>query len=83
MRRETKRTQQFNGKTALVTGGGGGIGRATALAWAREGALVTISDRTRETAKETVHLIESVGGAARYIVAGTSRIRSDGVGKSQ
>jgi NAD(P)-dependent dehydrogenase (short-subunit alcohol dehydrogenase family) len=62
-------TQQFAGKSALVTGGGSGIGRASALALAAEGALVTVAGRTAETLKETVRLIEASGGSARYVVA--------------
>jgi len=62
-------TQQFAGKSALVTGGGSGIGRASALALAAEGALVTVAGRTAETLKETVRLIEQAGGAARHVVA--------------
>ncbi|MFB7510919.1 MULTISPECIES: SDR family NAD(P)-dependent oxidoreductase [Streptomyces] len=62
-------TQQFAGKTALVTGGGSGIGRASALALAAEGALVTVAGRTAETLKETVRLIEAAGGSARHVVA--------------
>jgi NAD(P)-dependent dehydrogenase (short-subunit alcohol dehydrogenase family) len=62
-------TQQFAGKTALVTGGGSGIGRASALALAAEGALVTVTGRTEATLKETVRLIEAAGGSARFVVA--------------
>ena len=53
------------GKTALVTGGGNGIGRATALAMAREGAFVLAADRDGATAAETVALINAQGGQAR------------------
>lgn len=62
-------TQQFAGKSALVTGGGSGVGKASALALGAEGALVTIAGRTPETLKETVRLIEAAGGSARYVVA--------------
>ncbi|MDT0469771.1 SDR family NAD(P)-dependent oxidoreductase [Streptomyces gibsoniae] len=62
-------TQQFAGKTAFVTGGGSGIGRASALALAGDGALVTVAGRTAETLKETVRLVQAAGGSARYVVA--------------
>ncbi len=52
------------GKTALVTGGASGIGRATALAMAREGARVAVSDLTEESAAATVALINQAGGQA-------------------
>lgn len=52
------------GKSALITGGGGGIGRATALAFAREGARVAVADATEATAHETVSLINQMGGQA-------------------
>ena len=57
---------KFSGKTALVTGGGAGIGRATALAFAREGARVVIGNRNIERGEETVALIKRVGGTAAF-----------------
>jgi NAD(P)-dependent dehydrogenase (short-subunit alcohol dehydrogenase family) len=59
----------LEGKSALVTGGGGGIGRAAALAFAREGARVAVSDAVAETATETVSLINAADGQAMSIVA--------------
>lgn len=52
------------GKTALVTGGGSGIGRAIAERFAAEGAQVTVAGRTRESVAETVAHITGQGGAA-------------------
>ena len=49
-------------KVALVTGGGSGIGRATALTFAREGARVVVSDVVAEAGQETVRLIAEAGG---------------------
>ncbi|MBO1413232.1 SDR family NAD(P)-dependent oxidoreductase, partial [Streptomyces sp. FH025] len=66
-------TQQFAGKTVLITGGGSGIGRASALAFAAEGAIVTVVGRTEEPLKETVRLAEAIGGTARYVLADVTR----------
>lgn len=54
----------LSGKSALVTGGASGIGRATALAMAREGARVAVADRTEVSAAATVALINAAGGQA-------------------
>jgi NAD(P)-dependent dehydrogenase (short-subunit alcohol dehydrogenase family) len=52
------------GKTALVTGGGTGIGAATAVAFAREGATVVVAGRRPEPLQETVDAIRAGGGTA-------------------
>jgi NAD(P)-dependent dehydrogenase (short-subunit alcohol dehydrogenase family) len=51
----------LEGKSALITGAGSGIGRATALAFAREGAWVAAADLASDGAKETLALIEAAG----------------------
>src|SRR6184192_4683862 len=58
--------KEFEGKVALVTGGGSGIGRATALAFAREGAQVVIGNRNVELGEETVSMIREAGGTASF-----------------
>jgi NAD(P)-dependent dehydrogenase (short-subunit alcohol dehydrogenase family) len=50
----------------LVTGGGSGIGRATAVAFAREGAQVVIGNRNVERGEETVSIIREAGGTASF-----------------
>ena len=54
----------FTGKVAFVTGAGSGIGRAAALAFAREGASVVAADVSEQGNQETVRLIEAQGGRA-------------------
>jgi NAD(P)-dependent dehydrogenase (short-subunit alcohol dehydrogenase family) len=56
----------FAGKTALVTGGTSGIGRATAVAFGAAGARVAVSGRRQVEGEETVQLVEQAGGAAAF-----------------
>jgi NAD(P)-dependent dehydrogenase (short-subunit alcohol dehydrogenase family) len=58
---------QLAGKVALITGGASGIGRATALAFAREGARLIIADLHAEGGYQTVHLITEQGGEATFV----------------
>lgn len=59
-------TKEFEGKVALVSGGGSGIGRATAIALAREGAKVVIGNRNEKRGEETVAMIRKAGGTASF-----------------
>jgi len=58
---------QFAGKVTLVTGGASGIRRATALAFAREGAKLIIADMHEEGGQQTAHLITENGGEATFV----------------
>ncbi len=64
---------EFDGKVALVTGGGSGIGRATALSLAREGATVVVAGRTLGELDQTVALIEAEGGKGSAVVTDVTR----------
>ena len=63
----------LHGKITLVTGAGGGIGRATCLVLAREGAKVLVSDISSRRGQDTVTLVHEAGGEAEFLKADVSR----------
>lgn len=64
---------KFAEKVAFVTGAGTGIGRATSIAFAREGAAVMVTGISDEDTQETVRLIEEAGGRALAIKCDVSK----------
>ena len=66
-------TENLDGKTALVTGAGSGIGRAASLAYATSGARVVVTDVNIEGGEETVQMIKESGGEAILVHADVSR----------
>ncbi|HVS26028.1 MAG TPA: SDR family oxidoreductase [Burkholderiales bacterium] len=69
----------FTGKVAIVTGGSSGIGRATAIAFAREGAKVVVASRRIKEGEETVQLLKKAGNDGFFIktdVAKTADVRA-------
>jgi NAD(P)-dependent dehydrogenase (short-subunit alcohol dehydrogenase family) len=65
--------REFEGKVAIVTGSGSGMGRASALAFAREGAKVIVSDVIVEGGEQTVSMIKERGGEATFIKTDVSK----------
>lgn len=66
-------TQTMHGKVALVTGGSSGIGRATALAFAKRGAKVVVASRGETMAEQVLRAIERDGGEAIWIKTDVSQ----------
>jgi NAD(P)-dependent dehydrogenase (short-subunit alcohol dehydrogenase family) len=58
---------RFQGKVSVITGGGGGIGRATALRFSKEGAAVVVADLDDASGEETVRLIHEKRGSALFV----------------
>jgi NAD(P)-dependent dehydrogenase (short-subunit alcohol dehydrogenase family) len=66
-------TKEMESKVGLVTGGGSGIGRATALAFVRKGAKVVVADVAVNDGEETVRLIKESGGNAIFLKCDISK----------
>lgn len=66
-------TGRVAGKVALITGGGSGIGRATAQIFAREGAKIVVADVVVAGGEETVRLLKAAGGEAIFVKTDVSQ----------
>ena len=64
---------RLEGRIAIITGGGSGIGRSSSILFAKEGAKVVVACRSAEAGEETVRIIESITGQAMYIKADVSK----------
>jgi len=64
---------EFKDKIVLITGAGSGIGRATALAFARQGGIVVVSDINETGGRETLRLLEAEGGKGDFIACDVSQ----------
>ena len=64
---------EFTGKVALITGGGGGIGRASALGFARRGAKVVVVDLDQAQGEGSAELVRQRGGDARFVHADVTK----------
>src|SRR5947209_8582068 len=64
---------KLEGKVAIITGAGSGMGRASALLFAQEGAKVVVADVDEAGGKDTVAQIEQAGGTALFVRTDVSR----------
>jgi NAD(P)-dependent dehydrogenase (short-subunit alcohol dehydrogenase family) len=64
---------EFTGKVAFVTGAANGIGRAAALAFAREGARVVVADVSEKANEQTARIINDLGGHALAVTCDVRR----------
>jgi NAD(P)-dependent dehydrogenase (short-subunit alcohol dehydrogenase family) len=69
----THENGNFTGKVAFVTGAGTGIGRAAALAFARDGAHVVVADVSEQGSQETARMIEELGGRVLAVTCDVTR----------
>ena len=73
MKKRMNNSFNFKEKVAFITGGGSGIGRAAALAFARAGASVVVADIGEQANQETARLIEEKGGRALAVRCDVTR----------
>lgn len=69
--------RRFQGRVALITGGGSGIGRATAIRLASEGAAVVVADVNPKGGQETCRQIQALGERALFVLADVTRAADD------
>lgn len=65
--------RRFEGKVALITGGGSGLGRASAVRLAEEGASIAVADINPKGGQETVRQVQSAGGRGLFVLADTTK----------
>lgn len=70
---EISRQERYAGKVAFVTGAANGIGRATALAFAREGARVVLADISERGNQETAQMIRALGAETLAVTCDVTR----------
>ena len=72
---ETDKNKRFEGKVAFVTGTGGGLGRGVAVALAKEGASVVVTDLSDKANQETARIIENFGGKVLAVTVDVTKTK--------